>query len=207
MVNILVIGAHPDDIELGCGGSITKHLELEDNVFVLILTNGENGNHLENRTECFNSLKNLGLSESNIIFGNFPDGNLIDNNILVNFIERYINKFQITKVYTHSPEDRHQDHRNCSRAVSSAARKIPEILLFQGPSTKVSFEPHYFIKISKEHLDRKIQALSCYQSQIEKGIVNLNQIKNIAGANGVYCNAEYAEAFGINHIYREGKNV
>lgn len=205
--NILVVGAHPDDIELGCGGSIAKHLDLGDNVFILIMTNGENGDHHYDREECLNSLKILGIKSENIFFGNFPDGNLIDNNITVSFIEKYINKFSINKVYTHSPEDRHQDHRNCSNAVSSAARKIPEILLFQGPSTKVNFEPHYFVQLSENELKKKIEALSCYESQIKKGIVNLKQIQSIAGANGVHCNSNYAEAFSINHIFKEGKNV
>jgi LmbE family N-acetylglucosaminyl deacetylase len=205
--NVLVVGAHPDDIEMGCGGSITKHLELGDEVFILIMTNGENGDHHYNREECLNSLRTLGLHEDKIIFGNFPDGNLKDNNLTVSFIEKYIDRLKINKVYTHSPEDRHQDHRNCSNAVSSAARKISEILLFQGPSTRVNFEPHYFVQLSEEQLGRKINALSCYQSQIRKGIVNLNHIKSVAGANGVNCNAGYAEAFAINHIFREGRDV
>ena len=53
--NILAIGAHPDDVELGCGGTISKHLELGDEVYVLIMTNGEKGSHAPNREECFKS--------------------------------------------------------------------------------------------------------------------------------------------------------
>jgi len=208
MGNILIVGAHPDDIEFGCGGSILKHLELGDNVFVLVMTNGEQGNHPSNREECLNSLKLLGLGESNILFGNFSDGNLIANNITVDFIEKSINKFNITKVYTHDPNDRHQDHRNCSLAVSSAARKIPELLLFQGYSTNVCFEPHYFIELSEEHLRKKLNALNCYKSQTtKKDSFNLKLIEHIAGANGKMCNSEYAEAFALNHVFKRDLNV
>lgn len=205
--NVIFIGAHPDDIELGCGGTVTKHLELGDEVFILIMTNGEQGNHPSNREECLNSLKTLGLKESNLIFGNFPDGYLPDNRDVVKFIEEHLNKLNITKVYTHDPNDRHQDHRNCSKSVSSAARKIPELILFQGYSTNVFFEPHYFIELSEEHLKKKIDALSCYKTQIAKGCINLRFIENLALVNGGMGNAGYAEAFALNHVSRKGQNV
>ena len=200
---VLVVGAHPDDIEFGCGGTIAKHLELGDFVYILIMTNGEKGSHSVNKEECLNSLKELGLAKENIFFGNFSDGFLRDNHKTVTFIEDIIKKINATKVYTHYPEDRHQDHRYCSLAVSSAARKIPEILLFQGPSTSSLFEPHYFIGLSRKNLDKKLQSLSFYKTQLKKGIVNLKLAENLAGVNGFHCNTEYAEAFVINHILKK----
>lgn len=198
--NILMVGAHPDDIELGCGGAIVKHLEKGDNVFILVLTNGEQGKHTQTKEECFESLKSLGIKDSNIVFGNFPDGYVSDNVETVNFIEQQIRIFGATKVYTHDPNDRHQDHRHCSNAVSAAARRVPEILLYQGPSTNVAFQPHYFISITKEHMRRKMKALECYKSQIVKNSFNLRWVKRLAAVNGETCNVEYAEAFAVNHI-------
>lgn len=205
--NILAIGAHPDDVELGCGGTISKHLELGDFVFVLIMTNGENGNHPFDKKECLNSLRLMGVKESNIIFGNFIDGDLSDNKHVVEFIEKQIEKFCITKIYTHSPNDRHQDHRNCSNAVSSAARKVPEIFLFEGPSTNVSFEPHYFVELSEEQIRKKINSLNCYKSQIDKHSLNLPWIINLAKVHGTKTFTEYSEAFAINHILKKDKDV
>ncbi len=206
--NILAVGAHPDDIELGCGGTVAKHLELGDSIYVIIMTNGENGNHPSDKSECLKSLKKMGIKKENIIFGNFPDGDLSDDNGTVSFIENQIKKFNITKVYTHNPNDRHQDHRNCSNAVSSAARDIPEILFFEGPSTKVSFEPHYFVEISEKNLKKKIDSLKAYKTQLAKNsILNLEWVKNLAKVNGMRCNSKYSEAFEINHILKEGKNV
>lgn len=204
---ILAVGAHPDDIEIGCGGAIIKHLDLGDEVFVLIMTNGENGNHPSNRGECLSSLKSIGIKDSNIVFGNFPDGSLSDNKDTVNFIEKYINEFEITKIYTHDPNDRHQDHRNCSNAVSSAARNVPEILLFEGPSTKVNFEPHYFVELSEKEIIKKINALNYYQSQIIKNTLNLKWIESLAGIHGLRCRLKHSEAFSINHILRKNENV
>ena len=205
--NILAIGAHPDDIELGCGGSIIKHLELGDEVYVLVLTNGEKGNHSPGRKECLKSLRSLGIKRKNIFFANFSDGHVSDDLNVVNFIEELINRLKIVRVYTHHFNDRHQDHRNCSYAVSSAARKVPEIFLFQGPSTKVSFEPHYYIELFDKHINKKIESMSCYKSQIKKGIVNLDWVRSLARINGYTNNKKYAEAFSINHMFREGEYV
>jgi len=199
---IFAIGAHPDDIELGCGGTIIKHIENGDSVFVLILSNGEKGYHDVLGEECKSSLGLLGIPEENIFFGNLPDGFISDNQNTVDIIESYIKKLRITRIYTHFSNDRHQDHRNCSNAVSSAARRgVNEIFLFQGPSTRVPFDAHYFIGLSKEHHEKKINALKCYKSQIKKGIVDIHTIENIVKYNGSQHGSAYAEAFAINHVF------
>lgn len=201
---VLAVGAHPDDIEFGCGGALAKHLELGDEVYVIVMTNGERGSHEIDRKECLISLKRLGVKE--IFFGNFPDGSLTDDCRTVSFIEDFIIKLGVTRVYTHAPNDRHQDHRACSRAVSSASRKIIEILLFQGPST-LFFEPHYFIQLSDKNFTKKISSIKCYKTQIKKGTINPKIIKNLAEIYGTSCNKRYAEAFAINHLFREESNV
>ena len=203
--NVLFVGGHPDDVELGCGGTLSKHLAVGDNVFVLVMTNGENGNHTPDKKECFTSMKKLGVK--NVFFANIPDGYLQDDYATVNLIEEHIKKFKINRVYTHSPIDRHQDHRHCSLAVSSAARRILDIFLFEGPSTNPGFDPHYFIELSESDLKKKLSALSSYKTQIEKGVVNLNYIEQLAGIRGVKGNTTYAEAFALNHMTRRGKDV
>lgn len=204
--NILAVGAHPDDIELGCGATLAKHIEFRDSVYVLVLTKGENGSHDNHHRECIASLKKFGIKKANVVFGNFRDGCLSDDFETVSFIEGLINKFRITKVYTHYPDDRHQDHRNCSNAVSSAARKVPEILLFQGPSTR-RFDPHYFVEVSKKHLNIKLAAIGCYGSQIKKGTINPAVEECLARYHGASHNSEYVEAFAVNHMLKGATDV
>jgi LmbE family N-acetylglucosaminyl deacetylase len=204
--NVLAVGAHPDDVELGCGATLAKHLEIGDSVYVIVLTKGEKGKHTDDLEECKDSLAKFGIDGSHIFFGEFPDGYLTDNHETVSFIENIINKYNINKVYTHYPDDRHQDHRNCSNAVSAAARKIPEILLFQGPSTRV-FDPHYFIKVSKKQLDIKLAALGCYHTQISKGIINPFIQECLARLHGASHNAEFVEAFAVNHMLKGENDV
>ena len=71
-MRVLAIGSHPDDIEIGCGGSLAKHIENGDIVSVLILTTGEKGGQPKKRVEeTVIALRSLGLSD--ITFGEFPD--------------------------------------------------------------------------------------------------------------------------------------
>ena len=202
--NILFVGAHPDDIEFGCGGTLIKHIKKKDSVYCLIMTNGEQGNHCPERKECMKSLKFLGVKE--IFFGNFPDGYLADNQQTVNFIESLIKTLKIDRIYTHDPNDRHQDHRHCSLAVSSAARGINEVLLYQGPSTTF-FYPHYIIELSEEQIDKKINALKFYKSQMEKFSLHVSSLKQLAAMNGAKYNTPYAEAFALNHMFIGENNV
>ncbi len=203
--NVLVVGCHPDDAELGCGGTIVKHLQRGDTVVVLILTKGDKGAHHPEMKECFDSLKSLGVQT--VIFGDFPDGYVPDNHKLVSFIEDTINRYNINRVYTHDPHDRHQDHRNCSLAVSAASRKINEVFLFEGPSTNPNFEPHYFIELTDEQMDMKLKSLKYYNTQIKKGIVDLWLVECTAGKHGAVCKTKYAEAFALNHFFQGGNNV
>ena len=203
--NVLFVGCHPDDVELGCGGTILKHTERGDNVSVIVMTNGDKGGHNPERKEIINSMKVLGVND--IRYGNFKDGYLKDDQEVVQCIESIINELHINRVYTHDANDRHQDHRNCSKAVSAAGRKISEVLLYEGPSTNQPFEPHYFIELSDDHMQKKLKSLKCYKSQIEKGIVNLHWVKSLAGAHGGYHRIKYAEAFALNHSLHGGKDV
>lgn len=203
--NVLFVGSHPDDVELGCGGTIVKHIERGDNVAVLVMTNGGKGDHDPEMKECVRSMKVLGVDD--VRFGNFRDGYLEDDQEVVQLIESVINELDIDRIYTHDPNDRHQDHRSCSRAVSAAARKLSEVFLYQGPSTNVPFEPHYFIELSDKHMKKKLNSLRCYESQVKKGIVNLHWIKSLAGSHGGYHRKKYAEAFALNHSIQGGKDV
>ncbi len=196
---ILVVGAHPDDFELGCAGAIAKHRTKGDLVYGLVLTKGEKGGSPELRIEEGTAAaKVLGLTE--IYFADFGDGYVKDDHKTVNFIEDFIKKLNIDRIYTHYPMDRHQDHRKCSLAVSSAARKVPEILLYSGPATHNSFEPHFFIKLSEEDMRKKMESLNCHKSQVEKGIVDLRWVEGMAIVTGALCNTQYAEAFALNHM-------
>ena len=201
---VLAVGAHPDDIELGCGGTLVKHRKNNDEIYSLVMTRGERGKHCPELSECKASADYLGIE---IIFLDFKDAELSDDYHVVSRIEEYVKKINPTIVYTHTTKDRHQDHRNCSNAAKSAVRNVPKVLLFESPSTQSDFSPHIYSNITGT-IEDKLETLRRYNSQIEKGIVNLDWItaqalywglKNIDNFHHNGKNA-YAEAFEINHF-------
>ncbi len=196
---ILAVGAHPDDFELGCGGTLLKHCLEGQPVYGLILTKGQNGNHSPDLSEALASLRRFGLKESRIL--DFPDGELVDSLPYVSRLEEEIRRIGPSRVYTHTGNDRHQDHRNCSRLVQSAARFIPQVLLFESPSTTTDFSPTYFSNISHT-LEQKLATLRMYESQVDKGTIDIDFVRAQALYWGFRSKAKngvtvYAEAFEV----------
>lgn len=197
---ILAIGAHPDDIEVGCGGMIKALVNLGYKVYGVILTDGESGGDGKRRLrEATASAKILGLEE--IFFEHLKDGRLPFDIDTVTIIDEYIEKVKPQKVFTHSRNDRHQDHINCSDATIAAARKgVYDILMYEVyGSTKPSFMPHFIMDVS-ETIECKLKAVKKHRSQIEKGTLNLEGLKERSGALGKEYGCKYAEAFEINHM-------
>lgn len=196
----LAIGAHPDDVTVGCGGMLRVLADLGYRVYGVVLTDGERGGDGEERIkEASASARVLGLED--MFFEHLEDGRLHFDVDTVSIIEKYIKDLQPQRVFTHTKQDRHQDHWNCSCATQAAARKgVKEILMYEVyRSTTSSFIPHYITDIS-ETIDWKMKALEMHRSQIRKGTLNLEGVKEHAGSIGKEYGYQYAEAFEINHI-------
>ena len=198
-MNILAIGAHPDDIELGCAGtlslasSISKH-----SVFGLVLSSGEAGGDADKRKiEMDKSSKILGLEE--LFYGNLKDTSISEGVETISTIENIINKVKPDVIFTHTPEDRHQDHRNIALATFSAARNIPNVLCYESPSNVIAFSPQYFICIN-ETINKKIEALSCFSTQFGKNYLDSETIIGLAKFRGYQGQTKYAEAYEVKKI-------
>lgn len=176
-MNVLAIGAHPDDCEFGVFGTLHRHVKKGDKVTILVLTKGEQGGNCNMReAEATRAAK---LLESEIIFGEFQDGYLRDNHKLVNEIEEVINAAEADLVYTHSDKDRHQDHRYCSLASVAAARRVNTVLLFETPSTVHGFIPQLFIDIT-DSVDVKLKSLRQHESQLPKRYLEEGAVTGLA---------------------------
>jgi LmbE family N-acetylglucosaminyl deacetylase len=210
-MKVLAIGVHPDDIEFGMGATLAKHISLGHEVLVLVLTDGNRGDtgkyikSDERREESIRALKILGYNNE-VIFLNLPEITVSQSTILI--LENKIDKFEPDRIYTHSRNDRHQDHRNCSYAVLSAGRYINEILLYEIYSALPEFVPNYIINFSKELLDLKIKALSEFKSQFNDMNLIAKMIEGMAIKNSfiTYANRrqeiQYSEAFEIAKIVK-----
>ncbi len=163
--SVLAIGAHPDDVEIGCGGILVRHRAHGDRVTVLTLTGGEHGGLASERVqEARRAAEILGVE---LVLGTLQDTKISEGLETILLIEETVRVVQPTVVYTHSLQDGHQDHRSVHRATVVACREVPSLYCYQAPSCSVEFRPTKFIEIGA-FLDRKVEAIGAYASQTTK---------------------------------------
>ena len=195
-VNILAIGAHPDDIEFGCGGTLIKYADSGHRVFLMVMTKGEQGAPASVRgKEQLASQDVLGSQE--VFWGGYEDTHLIVDKEVITRIENVISKVMPDFIFCSFLDDTHQDHRHLSQAIMSATRYIRNVLFYEGPTTQ-NFNPQVFVDISAT-LDRKIKALKAHRSQVNKtNIEDLSIVElacSTATFRGIQGRVKYAEAF------------
>ena len=192
---VLAIGAHPDDVEIGCGGTMLKHIARNDEVLILTLTRGAVGGDTEKRF-----LEAKAASEflnASLIISNLEDTSVSEGPKTIRVIEEVIYNFQPDIIYTHSVNDNHKDHRNTHLATIIAARKIDEVYAYQAPSTNINFHPQKFESID-DFLDLKLQLIAFHETQKSKAVYLKDDIiKATAIYWGRYANYKTIEPFEI----------
>lgn len=203
---ILVIAAHPDDEVFGVGGTIVKHVKKGDEVYVVIVTDGvlakcygENRFDIVQRRRkiCLEVTKALGVKE--VLFFNLPDAKLdtVPQLNLNKLLEDVIEKVQPYRVYTHSPNDLHRDHRIVFESTMVATRKnVSEVYCYEVLSSTSGFKPNVYIDISNE-LKHKLKALSYYRNTVGKFPfpISLEAVRTFAQFRGIEAGLIVAEAF------------
>jgi LmbE family N-acetylglucosaminyl deacetylase len=190
---ILAIGAHPDDIELGVGGSIAKFVEAGAHVRALVLTKGEVGNRstMSRIDETKEALKHLGVSD--IFTEDFPDTKLHEQfTEVIGCIERHVREHNPERVYTMFRDDTHQDHRTVFKASTVACRGVRQIFCYETPSSLAEFQPKLFESIDG-FLDRKITALGLHVSQRDRFYTQPDAMRALAIFRGLQRGVRLAE--------------
>ena len=195
-VNILAIGAHPDDIEFGCGGTLTKYSQRGHRLFLMVMTGGGSGAPSETRmAEQAAAQRVLGAEE--IFWGGYQDTHLGVDAEMIKKIESVIASVKPEFIFCHFPDDTHQDHRHLAQAVMSATRYIRNVLFYEGPTTQ-NFNPQVYVDIA-DTLEVKLEALQAHRSQVMKtNIEDLSIIevaRSCANFRGIQGRVKYAEAF------------
>jgi len=163
-MKILAIGSHPDDIEFGCGGTLLKFSKEENaEIFYLIMTKGDKGGSAEVREkEQLKASEILGVKE--IFWGGYEDTKVPVNTETIQNIEKVIKRVSPDIIFVFYSDDVHQDHKNTSMAVVTAARYVKNILFYEVPTTQ-NFNPNIFVDIG-DVLDSKIKLLEAHKSQV-----------------------------------------
>jgi LmbE family N-acetylglucosaminyl deacetylase len=195
-MNILAIGAHPDDIEYGCGGTLVKYAERDHRIFLMVLTEGQQGGEGNVRQqEQYDAAEIIGARE--VFWGDYQDTKLPLNKELIDKIEEVLIKVKPNLIFVNYGDDTHQDHRILTKATMSATRYVRNVLFFEVPTTQ-NFNPQVFVDIT-DTLQRKFQVLEAHASQMLKTNIEDMSIVDLAKANatfrGVQGRAKFAEAF------------
>lgn len=201
-MNILAIGAHPDDIEIGCGGTLIKYADRGHDVYVMVMTEGGQGAAEEDRTlEQMASNQLMGVKE--IFWGGFADTHIQIDQESITQIERVLSKIGPDFIFCHFPQDTHQDHRHLSQIVQSATRNLRNVLFYEGPTT-VGFQPSVYVDVA-DTLERKIKALLAHRTQVDRTNIEGCSIVEIAQSSanfrGIQARVKYAEAFSALRLF------
>lgn len=194
-MNILAIGAHPDDVELGCGATLAAHTARGDSVALLIMTTGEQGP----QAGCSRVREQEDAAEvlgARLFWGNFRDGAVPEERETVELIDAVLGEVQADLIYTHSLEDTHQDHRVTARMSLSAGRRTSRVLTYEAPTSR-AFVPFLFVNV-EGFMNKKLEALRAHHSQVLKNrLVDLEAIEAQARYRGFQARMRCAEAFGV----------
>lgn len=195
-MRILAIGAHPDDIEFGCGGTLIKYHARGAKSYLLVMTRGEEGGEAEVRQkEQMDSLRILG-SEA-VFFADYADTRIPLDKEAIGRIEDVLKEIRPHMIFVHYPEDTHQDHRTVAAATVSATRNAKNVLFYEGPTTD-NFTPSVFVDVGPQ-LEAKIASLQAHASQIMKTNIEGLSILEIARAaatfRGIQAKVRHAEGF------------
>ena len=203
-MNILAIGAHFDDLELGCGGTLIKHVKGGDNVTMLVVTNSSyNGpdNKIIRKSEVAyeEGKKAAGIIGARLEFLDFDTFFVPFNESLTSIINRYINQLKIDIIYTHWVHDIHRDHHYTAKNTLMAGRRVPRFLMYRSnyyDSEKV-FQGNFYSDITDE-METKIEAIKVFESELKR-VDNkwLEFFGNQNANDGQKIGVKYAECFEV----------
>ena len=210
-MKILAIGAHLDDIEIACGGTLAKAVNNNHQVKALVMSrsgyrNRDGEIQRTNENAVLEGEKALGiLGIENIEIKDYPAKDIPFESNVVNDIDVVIHEYDPDVIFTHHPFDTHQAHVGVSNASIAAARRKNTVFFYEPitPSGRsyVAFRPQLYIDI-EDTIERKIEALREHKTEYHKfgGEDWITGVKCRCGFRGYEIGKKYAEAFEILRI-------
>ncbi len=227
-MRVLAIGAHPDDIEIACAGTLAKCVKRGDEVFVCHLSSGNLGHVIIPPDELAvmraNEAKKAGsLAGTTVRWGGFHDLDIYaDNKEARDKVVEIIRWANPDFIITHDPDDYMPDHTATAKLVFDAsftatlpnyacgglpaAQLVP--IYYMDTLAGVNFVPSEYVDITDE-IDLKLQMLNCHESQIvwmrdHDGIDFPDMVRTCSRYRGFQCGVDYAEGFKRCNVYLKG---
>ncbi|BBC38367.1 hypothetical protein SGFS_096610 [Streptomyces graminofaciens] len=189
---VLAVGAHPDDIEFGCGGALLRHAAQGASITLVVVSDGaRGGDATERAAEQTRAAEALGAK---VVMLRLPDGRLGPLDELVTLLEEEIASADPDLVYTHLPEDTHQDHIQTHRAMRIAARQLANVLLFESPRSPL-LSSGIGVNIGSV-IKEKATLLSTHASQVRtRPELRSKSVRARAFLHGTRFGCDFAEMF------------
>ncbi len=194
---VFFIGAHPDDIEIGCGALIAN-IQKSAEVFCITLSNNQKNPLLTDVVREHNeSMRILGIDEKHRFLENFETRRFKQfRQEILEYLFSLNIKYQPDMVFVHSSADLHQDH---STVTQESLRVFRGTSLFGYDVIRSSygFFPTFLIEVSESDVEKKIKALAAYQTYKDKYYFAPELTRAIIIRNGAIAEKKYAEGFDI----------
>ena len=199
---ILVLSPHPEDGELGCGGTVVRFIEEGIDVFYVAFTIAEKSTHPPfspdaQKYEMLKAVDILGIQKKHVIINNwevrtFPE----HRQQILEYLVTLKKDIRPELVFCHSRDDTHQDHQTIT-AEAIRVFKQSSILGYELPWNNFRFRSDYFIEIKKEHVEKKALALQSYQSRSYRPYLSSERIFQWMGMRGMQIETDFAECFEV----------
>lgn len=219
-MRVLAVGAHPDDLEILCAGTLAKYAARGDQVIMAVATNGEVGSTTLPKEEIAAIRRREAQASANLIGAEFiwmgyPDEFLFSTlETRLDFLN-LVRKARPDVILAHAPVDYHPDHRTSGQILwdirvmttvpnivteAPPCDRIPEIYYFD-TLAGIDFVPQYYVDIS-ETFEMKKAMLACHRSQSAwlENQYDMNYMQFIEYTcryRGVQCGVKYAECFQV----------
>ncbi len=193
----LFVGPHPDDVELGCGGTIARFTAQAAIGYLILSPCLEDPRNANILTEAEAAADALGIDRGSMIVEDLPRRTFHDNReairrILIAARER----LDPDLVFCPSLNDVHQDHQVAAEETFRLFRDA-SVFAYESPRSSRDFVPELYVTIDDAALDTKVEALRAYRSQYDRYYFEDDVIRAFARMRGAQCRSRYAEAYEV----------
>jgi LmbE family N-acetylglucosaminyl deacetylase len=202
--NVIVFGAHPDDFEVGCAGTILKYFK-DINLRIYIMSDRYEDGKMRDLNDQKTAFKLLGLDKVPLSVYDIPTRIFHDfRSKIRNILYNISTQSEVDVVFTPPINDIHQDHLVLADEVLRLFRE-KTIFGFEVIRSGYNFRPQMHVKLTEEIVELKIKAAQCYKSQwstTKSGgyYFATDVMKGLMRARGAQFGLEYAEAFEVYHL-------
>ncbi len=197
---VLFLGAHPDDIEIGCGALIA-HINHQTDILCVTLSDNQKNPDLRHLVEeHYHSMAVLGVPREKSVLGTFETRRFPQSRQeILEYLIQIKSDFDPDIVFVHSKSDIHQDHATVTEEALRAFRGT-SVLGFDVIRSSYGFFPSFLVEVSEADVEKKIEALGQYSTYTNRYYFDPEVTRATLIRNGAICERRFAEGFDILRI-------